>query len=149
MRVLIQRVKKAKVVVEKKTVSSISQGMLLFLGIFVEDTKSLIKPFVEKILSLRLFQEEGKTNLSLEDIEGEILIVPQFTLYADCKKGRRPSFQKAAPPALAKELYEAFIKEVRKKIEVQEGSFQKEMEIELINEGPFTLFLDTKELFGK
>ena len=144
MKILIQTVSKASVMVDNATVGSIKKGALIFLGITHSDTKERGQFLAGKLIHLRMFKDaEGKTNHSLLDIEGEILIISQFTLYADCLSGRRPSFTQAAPPDMAKELYENFIKEVKKsELVVQTGIFGAYMEVSLVNQGPFTLMIE-------
>ena len=148
MKAVIQRVKKASVTVEGSVIGAIQEGLLVLLGISKEDTKEEVKKFVNKILGLRIFADEnGKTNLSLQDIKGELLVVSQFTLYADCKKGRRPSFVNAGDPEFANELYEFFIALAKEKVEkVEQGSFGADMKVELLNDGPFTIVLDSRDL---
>ncbi len=147
MRLVIQRVKEARVVIDERISGEIKQGLLVFLGVGEGDTKEMVDKYVDKLLKLRIFADEaGKTNLSVQDIEGQILVVSQFTLYADCKKGNRPSFVKAASPDLAEELYEYFKKRV---IEcygiVESGEFGADMKVELVNDGPFTILWDSQE----
>lgn len=144
MRILIQRVAHAKVEVEGKTVGAIGPGVLVFIGVTHGDTDSQAIWLANKLISLRLFEDvEGKINRSILDCKGEAMVVSQFTLYADCSAGRRPSFTQAAPPETAKYLYEKFIEEVRKGgIEVQTGVFGAEMKVSLLNDGPVTLFLE-------
>lgn len=147
MRLVIQRVKEARVVIDERISGEIKQGLLVFLGVGEGDTKEMVDKYVDKLLKLRIFADEaGKTNLSVQDVEGQILVVSQFTLYADCKKGNRPSFVKAASPDLAEELYEYFKKRV---IEcygvVESGEFGADMKVELVNDGPFTILWDSQE----
>ena len=148
MKAVIQRVKKASVTVEGSVIGAIQEGLLVLLGISKEDTKEEVKKFVNKIIGLRIFADEnGKTNLSLQEINGELLVVSQFTLYADCKKGRRPSFVNAGDPEVANELYEFFIALAKEKVEkVEQGSFGADMKVELLNDGPFTIVLDSRDL---
>jgi len=147
MRIVIQRVKEASVEVNKKEVGKINKGLLVFFGAKKEDTEEQISWLVTKIINLRIFSDvNGKMNLSLKDIQGEILVVSQFTLYADCTMGRRPSFIKAAEPAYAEKLYERFIKEMKKEIaKVETGIFAAKMEVKLINDGPVTFIIDAKK----
>lgn len=145
MRALIQRVNNAKVTVKDQLISQIGKGFLVFLGVTHSDTESEINYLVEKIANLRVFGDENdKMNLSLLDIKGEVLVVSQFTLYADCKRGRRPDFISAAKPELAQELYKKFIQRFRETgLKVGEGEFGAMMDIELVNSGPVTIMLDT------
>lgn len=147
MRFLIQRVNHARVTVEGETVGSIGKGLLVFLGAGDGDTEDLAERYAEKIRKLRIFEDEnGKTNLALADVGGELLVVSQFTLYADCSKGNRPNFLAAAAPDRAEALYQYFVECCRKKIgKVETGSFGAEMKVELENDGPFTVFLDSAE----
>lgn len=144
MRIVLQRVANASVEVGGKTVDSIDKGYVVLLGIGQHDTKEQVIKMVEKIRKLRLFADEnGKTNLSVEDIGGEILVVSQFTLYADCRKGNRPSFTNAGSPALAEELYEYFIEVCQGKFKkVGHGIFGGDMKVSLVNDGPFTVVLE-------
>ena len=147
MRFLIQRVKEALVKVDGEVIGAIEQGFLVFVGICEGDDKPTADKLIKKLLGLRIFGDgEGKTNISLADVGGSLLIVSQFTLYADCKKGNRPSFTKAAAPDLAEELYEYILSECRKHANVASGSFGADMKVSLINDGPFTILLDDKEL---
>lgn len=148
MRVLIQRVQQASVSVAGEQISSINKGLLIFLGTGKEDTQAQADTLWNKISKLRIFEdEEGKTNLSLQEVQAECLIVSQFTLYASCKKGNRPSFTQAQAPNEARELYEYFIKLAKRNIScVQTGEFGALMQVELINDGPFTLWLDSEAL---
>ena len=147
MRFLIQRVKEASVKVDGEVIGAIEQGFLVFVGICEGDDKPMADKLIKKLLGLRIFGDgEGKTNISLADVGGSLLIVSQFTLYADCKKGNRPSFTKAAAPDLAEELYEYILSECRKHANVASGSFGADMKVSLINDGPFTILLDDKEL---
>jgi len=145
MRVVIQRVKSAQVNVHEKAMGTIGLGLLVLLGIAREDTREDADNLVKKIVNLRIFDdEEGKRNLSLLDIRGEVLIVSQFTLLADCRKGRRPSFVAAAEPEEAKNLYHYFIARVKESgVAVATGEFQALMDVSLINHGPVTIFLDS------
>ena len=143
MKVLIQRVKKASVTIDGKLFSSVNKGILAFVGIEKGDSIEQVEKLARKVVNLRIFPDENdKMNLSLIDIKGEILIVSQFTLCGDCKKGTRPSFDKSAPPDIANMLYEEFIKKVKDSgITVGTGSFGAMMDIELINDGPVTFML--------
>ncbi len=148
MKAVIQLVSKAAVTVEREEKREIGPGYVILLGVAEGDTGETMKKMVKKIIDLRLFQDEnGKTNLSVEDVKGDFLVVSQFTLLADCRKGRRPSFVKAGNPAEAKKIYEAFIEECKKRIDtVKHGEFGAYMQVELVNDGPFTIVLDSDEL---
>lgn len=144
MKIVIQRVDEASVEVEEKIVGKIKEGFLVLLGVGPEDDKEKVDYLVEKICNLRVFKDENdKMNLSLKDINGDILVVSQFTLYADCRKGNRPSFTEAASPAKAEELYEYFKKKCSEKIaNVQSGIFGTHMKVSLLNNGPVTIILE-------
>jgi len=144
MKVVLQRVSEASVRVDGKLTGSIDRGYVVLLGIGEGDTKEQIDKMVEKIRKLRIFADENdKINLSVEDIDGEILVVSQFTLYADCKKGNRPSFTNAGSPGLAEELYDYFIEASRGKFKkVGHGVFGAHMRVSLVNDGPFTVILE-------
>ncbi len=148
MRVLLQRVSRASVMVGGEPVSSIGLGYLLLVGVGQGDDASQVDKLADKIVGLRIFRDaEGKTNLSLADVGGEALVVSQFTLYADTRKGRRPSFVYAADPAEAAELVEAFAAAVEARgVKVGRGVFGAEMEVELVNDGPFTMWFDAAQL---
>lgn len=148
MRVLLQRVKKAKVSSVKRLLGEIEKGFLILLGVAETDTDAEIEYLVEKIKNLRVFEDAaGKMNLSLLDIKGQTLIVSQFTLYADCRKGRRPSFDCAAAPDFANSMYKKFIQKFKDAgVNTQEGEFGADMDIELTNWGPVTIWLDTAEI---
>ena len=145
MKVLIQRVKRASVTIDKELFSSINQGILALVGIEKGDSIEQVQKLAKKLVGLRIFPDENdKMNKSLLDIQGEILIVSQFTLCGDCKKGTRPSFDKSAPPDIAKELYESFVKEIANyNIKTQTGKFAAMMDVELINDGPVTFMLES------
>ena len=144
MKALIQRVKKSSVKVDNKIIGEINNGILTFLGVEKGDTIEQVEKLAKKIANLRIFPDEnGKMNRSILDIRGEMLIVSQFTLCGDCKKGTRPSFDKSAPPEIAEDLYENFIDEVKKQgISVQTGKFGAMMDVALINDGPVTFWLE-------
>lgn len=144
MKLVIQRVKHAKVEVENEIVGKIGQGFLVLLGVGPEDTKETANYLVQKLIKLRIFEDEnGKMNLALKDINGELLIVSQFTLYADCTSGNRPSFTNAAKPDKANELYEYFIEQCKKEnVKVECGVFGADMKVELLNDGPVTIILE-------
>ena len=148
MRFVIQRVKQANVQVDQKVVGEISQGYLVFVGIKDTDNQEIADKMIHKLLNLRIFEdEEGKTNLSLENVHGELLIISQFTLYADCRKGNRPSFTNAGTPELANEIYEYIIKKCAEEIpHVAQGSFGSHMSVSLTNDGPFTIVLDSDQI---
>ncbi len=148
MRFVIQRVNNASVTVADKVIGKINKGLLVFVGVYEEDTKAEADKLIRKLVGLRIFADsDGKTNLALSDVKGELLIVSQFTLCADCKKGNRPSFTKAAGPEMANMLYEYIICECSKQIDVVEhGEFGADMTIDLSNDGPFTIIFDTKEM---
>ena len=150
MKLVIQRVKHASVTVEGNVTGKIGKGFLVFIGIADSDTKEIADQYVKKLLNLRIFEDEnGKTNLSLKDVNGELLLISQFTLYADCRKGNRPSFINAGAPDMAKALYEYMLEACRKEIPVvQTGIFGADMQVELLNDGPFTVVLDDR-LFQK
>ena len=151
MRAVVQRVLSAGVTVEGETIGRIGKGFMILLGVSGEDTEETAGRMADKICRLRIFEDEnGKTNLSLGDVGGELLVVSQFTLYADCRKGNRPSFIKAGEPEKANRLYEYFMDCCRQHVSVVErGRFGADMKVELVNNGPFTLMLDSQELFGK
>lgn len=149
MKFLVQRVKEASVTVEEKVTGKINKGFLVLIGVCNEDTEEVVDKMLKKLLGLRIFEDEnGKTNLSLADVEGELLLVSQFTLYADCKKGNRPSFIKAGKPEHANQLYEYIIAKAKETVPtVETGIFGADMRVSLVNDGPFTVILDSVELF--
>lgn len=151
MRFLIQRVTSAKVDVDGKTVGSIDHGFLVFIGVCNTDTKEIADGMVKKLLGLRIFRDEnGKTNLSLSDVGGSLLLISQFTLYADCHHGNRPSFINAGSPDLANDLYEYIIESCKKQIPiVRTGIFGADMAVSIENQGPFTILLDSEEILKK
>lgn len=144
MKLLVQRVQNAKVVVENKTVGEIEKGFLVLCGVTHTDTEKEADYLVKKLCNLRIFEDEnGKMNLSVKDISGELLIVSQFTLYADCTSGNRPSFTNAAKPEQADDLYKYFIKQCEaQNVKVQKGVFGAHMEVSLLNDGPVTIMLE-------
>ena len=148
MRLVIQRVLHAEVHVDGNTIGKIGKGLLVFVGAGQNDTKEIADKYLRKLLGLRIFEDKnGKTNLSLKDVDGELLIVSQFTLYANCKKGNRPSFIEAGEPHMAEALYEYMIEEAKKSVPVVEhGEFGADMKVSLLNDGPFTIILDEKIL---
>ena len=148
MRLVIQRVLHAEVQVDGNTIGKIGKGLLVFVGAGQDDTKEIADKYLRKLIGLRIFEDEnGKTNLSLKDVDGELLIVSQFTLYANCKKGNRPSFIEAGEPHMAEALYEYMIDEAKKSVPVVEhGEFGADMKVSLLNDGPFTVILDEKIL---
>lgn len=146
MRIILQRVSRASVAVNGKTIGEIGRGFLVLLGVGVDDTEKDVDYLAAKVCNMRIFSDENdKINLSLSDVGGELLVVSQFTLYADCKKGNRPSFVTAAPPELADRLYEYFVDKCRENIpKVETGIFGADMKVELLNDGPFTIILESK-----
>lgn len=149
MRAVVQRVSKASVTVADKIVGAIDAGILLLLGVADDDTQKDVIYLAEKVAGLRIFNDaDEKMNLSLKEVSGQILVVSQFTLYGDCRKGRRPSFVTAAKPEKANELYQSFVAELRGQgFVVETGQFQKEMEVSLVNQGPVTLLLESRKAF--
>ncbi len=148
MRFVVQRVAHASVTVEGNITGAIDRGFLVLIGVADTDTKEIADKLIKKLVGMRIFEDEnGKTNLALADVKGSLLIVSQFTLYADCKKGNRPSFTKAGKPDMAEEMYEYIVKECKKHVEnVQVGVFGADMKVELLNDGPFTVILDSEEI---
>ena len=148
MKLVIQRVKHASVTIDGEVVGKIGQGFMVLAGIAQTDTEEIADKMINKMCKLRIFEDEnGKTNLSLSDVNGELLIVSQFTLYANCKKGNRPSFIEAGAPDQAEELYEYFLELANSKYgSCQHGEFGADMQISLCNDGPFTIILDSEEI---
>lgn len=149
MRMVIQRVTNALVEIDGKVNGEISKGFMVLFGACEGDNESVADKMIKKLVGLRIFEDEnGKTNLSLSDVGGDILLVSQFTLYADCKKGNRPSFFKSGDPKVANELYEYTINKIRNDygIKVETGVFGADMKVKLTNDGPFTIILDSEEL---
>ena len=149
MRAVVQRVTRAKVTVDEKLVGEIGNGLVVLLGIARDDTNDDAEYLLNKIISLRIFDDEqGKMNLSVKDVNGGLLIVSQFTLYADVRRGLRPSWSDAAQPEIAEPLYEFFLTKARNEIApVEAGEFRKIMQVELVNDGPVTLMLDSRKAF--
>lgn len=148
MRAVLTRVKSACVTIDGEVVGKIGKGFLILLGVGPEDTPQISRYLAEKALGLRVFEDEnGKMNLSLADVGGEVLVVSQFTLYGNCRKGRRPSFVEAAPPELGNQLYERFLQDCTELgYPPQHGRFGADMQVESVNDGPVTLILDTQQL---
>ncbi len=147
MRFVIQRVTEAKVDIEGKTVGSIGRGLLVLIGVGAKDSEEVADKMVKKLLGLRIFADEnGKTNLALQDVDGQLLLISQFTLYADCRKGNRPSFTQAGAPEEANRLYEYIIRKCRESAHVETGEFGADMAVSLVNDGPFTILLDSDTL---
>ena len=145
MKIVIQRVKRAQVSIDQQLHSGIEQGLLLLVGVGPDDSQEDMDYAVRKIVNMRIFSDaEGKMNLSVKDIEGEILSVSQFTLFADTKKGNRPAFTGAAKPDMATSFYDTFNQKLAQKVPVQTGIFGADMQVELVNDGPVTIILDTK-----
>lgn len=144
MKFVIQRVLESKVTIDGETVGSIGRGLMVLIGIGRDDTKETADKFVRKMIGLRIFEdEEGKTNLALRDVDGQLLLISQFTLYADCRRGNRPGFTDAAPPAEAEALYDYIVDACRREVSVvQTGAFGADMKVSLVNDGPFTIVLD-------
>ena len=148
MKIVLQRVLEASVSVDSEIKGKIGRGYLLLLGVSNEDTKEIADKMIEKIAKLRIFEDEhGKTNLSIDQVDGEVLVISQFTLYADCRKGNRPSFINAGAPDMANELYEYTLKRCKELFKNTEcGVFGADMKVSLINDGPFTIVLDSDEI---
>jgi len=149
MRAVVQRVKSAKVEVDAEITGEIDSGLLVFLGIGKEDDQDDINYLLKKIINLRIFEDkEEKLNLSALDLNKELLLVSQFTLFGDCRQGRRPSFFEAAPPAEAEKLYDYFVEQAKKsELKIETGTFQAMMDVKLVNDGPVTILLDSKKKF--
>ena len=148
MKLVIQRVDEAKVTVDEAIIGRISKGLLILVGVSDTDTTDIADKMLDKALKMRIFDDEsGKTNLSLSDVGGELLLVSQFTLYANCKKGNRPSFTDAGRPEMAEPMYEYILEACRKEIPVvEQGEFGADMKVALVNDGPFTVVLDSRDL---
>lgn len=152
MRFVIQRVTEASVTVDRQIIGSIGKGFLVLIGVSQTDTQAIADKMIRKLLGLRIFEDQnGKTNLSLEDVDGSLLLVSQFTLYADCRKGNRPSFINAGSPELAENLYQYIISECQRQLsttpeKVKHGIFGADMKVSLLNDGPFTILLDSNDL---
>lgn len=148
MRFVIQRVREASVSVEGQVIGQIGHGLLVFVGVSDSDDRQIADKMIDKLTRLRMFDDaDGKTNLSIADVGGEFLIISQFTLYADCRKGNRPSFTLAGRPDMANELYEYIISEIGKRgLRAEHGSFGAKMKVSLLNDGPFTILLDSDEI---
>lgn len=150
MKFVIQRVSEASVEVNGEVLGQINKGYMVLIGVGQNDTKEIADKMVKKMVGLRIFEDEnGKTNLSLADVNGEMLLISQFTLYANCKKGNRPSFIESGSPDMAEEMYEYIIAKCKESVPVVEkGSFGADMKVSLINDGPFTIVLDSEQLFS-
>lgn len=151
LRFVIQRVKHASVTIDGEVRGKIGRGFMVLIGIGQGDDEIIADKMVQKLVNMRIFEDlDGKTNLGLKDVEGELLLISQFTLYADCKKGNRPSFTKAGSPEEAERLYEYIIEKCRGEArKVERGEFGADMKVELLNDGPFTVILDSEEICGK
>jgi len=148
MRFVIQRVLESEVKVDGESLGKIGKGFMVLIGVSNDDTKEVADKMVKKMLGLRIFEDEqGKTNLSLDAVGGELLLISQFTLYANCKRGNRPSFIEAGAPDMASEMYEYIISKCKEEIEVvEQGEFGADMKVSLLNDGPFTIVLDSSEI---
>lgn len=148
MKFVIQRVSEASVTVDEEVIGQIGKGYMILIGVGQNDTKEIADKMVKKMVGLRIFEDEnGKTNLSLADVNGEMLLISQFTLYANCKKGNRPSFIESGAPDMAEEMYEYIIAKCKENVPVVEkGSFGADMKVSLVNDGPFTIVLDSEKL---
>ena len=150
MKLVIQRVTHASVTVDNNIIGKIGKGYMVLIGVSDTDTKEIADKMLDKMIKLRIFEDEnGKTNLSLADVGGELLLISQFTLYANCKKGNRPSFIEAGAPDHANALYEYIIEKCKERVDVvEQGEFGAEMKVELLNDGPFTVILDSQQICG-
>lgn len=150
MKLVIQRVTHASVTVDNNVIGKIGKGYMVLIGVSDTDTKEIADKMLDKMIKLRIFEDEnGKTNLSLADVGGELLLISQFTLYANCKKGNRPSFIEAGSPDHANALYEYIIEKCKERVDVvEQGEFGAEMKVELMNDGPFTVILDSQQICG-
>ncbi|WP_288240823.1 D-aminoacyl-tRNA deacylase [uncultured Bifidobacterium sp.] len=150
MKLVIQRVTHASVTVDNNVIGKIGKGYMVLIGVSDTDTKEIADEMLDKMIKLRIFEDEnGKTNLSLADVGGELLLISQFTLYANCKKGNRPSFIEAGSPDHANALYEYIIEKCKERVDVvEQGEFGAEMKVELLNDGPFTVILDSEQICG-
>ena len=150
MKLVIQRVTHASVTVDNNVIGKIGKGYMVLIGVSDTDTKEIADKMLDKMINLRIFEDEnGKTNLSLADVGGELLLISQFTLYANCKKGNRPSFIEAGSPDHANALYEYIIEKCKERVDVvEQGEFGAEMKVELLNDGPFTVILDSEQICG-
>ena len=148
MKFVIQRANNASVTIDEKIVGKINKGFLVLIGVSNDDTKEIADKMIKKLIGMRIFEDEnGKTNLALADVDGELLLVSQFTLYANCKRGNRPSFINAGAPDMANEMYEYIIEKCREMVKVVEtGEFGADMKVKLENDGPFTIVLDSEQL---
>lgn len=148
MRFVIQRVTEASVTIDGKVRGAINKGFMVLIGIENSDTKDVADKMIKKLLNMRIFEDEqGKTNLALSDVGGALLLISQFTLYADCKKGNRPSFTKAGAPDMASALYDYIVAECKAQgYKVEQGEFGADMKVSLLNDGPFTILLDSQDL---
>lgn len=148
MRLVIQRVSHASVKIDDEIAGRIGRGFLVLVGIAEDDTEEILAHFADKLVKLRIFEDEnGKTNLSLADVGGGLLLVSQFTLYADCRKGNRPSFTRAGGPEMANAMYEKFVSLCKQRVPVvQTGRFGADMKVELLNDGPFTIIFDSRDM---
>ena len=150
MKLVIQRVTHSSVTVDNNVIGKIGKGYMVLIGVSDTDTKEIADKMLDKMIKLRIFEDEnGKTNLSLADVGGELLLISQFTLYANCKKGNRPSFIEAGSPDHANALYEYIIEKCKERVDVvEQGEFGAEMKVELLNDGPFTVILDSEQICG-